>query len=111
MRLEDVAKRARVSVSTASRAVNGLDVVSTATRKRVLAAMEELNYTPNLQARSLVSGQTKTLGIIVSNLENPFFIELFRLLELHARGGGYDVLLANTNYNPDQLARTVRVML
>jgi LacI family transcriptional regulator len=111
VRLEDVAKRARVSVSTASRVANGFDAVSAGTRRRVLAAIAELNYTPNLQARSLVSGQSKTLGVIVSNLQNPFFIDLFRLLEEQAHQQGYEVLLANTNYDPQQLSRALRTML
>jgi LacI family transcriptional regulator len=100
-----------VSVSTASRVVNGFQAVSSATRRRVLAAIEELNYTPNLQARSLVSGQSKTLGVIVSNLENPFFVDLFRLIEEQAHRQGYEVLLANTNYDPGQLSRAMRSML
>jgi LacI family transcriptional regulator len=111
VRLEDVARRARVSVSTASRVVNGFEAISSTTRRRVLAAIEELNYTPNLQARSLVSGQNKTLGVIVSNLENPFFIDLFRLIEEQAHRQGYEVLLANTNYDPRQLSRAMRTML
>lgn len=111
VRLEDVARRARVSVSTASRVVNGFESVRGSTRRRVLAALEELNYMPNLQARSLVSGQSKTLGIIVSNLENPFFIDLFCLLEEQAHEQGFEVLLANTNYEPKHLARAVRSMM
>jgi LacI family transcriptional regulator len=111
VRLEDVARRAKVSVSTASRVVNGLESVSGSTRRRVLAALEELNYMPNLQARSLVSGQSKTLGVIVSNLENPFFIDLFRLLEEQAHEQGFEILLANTNYDPKHLERAIRTML
>lgn len=110
MRLEDVAKRANVSISTVSRVVNHANTVSGATRKRVLAALEELNYTPNLQARLLVSGTSKTLGIIVSNLENPFFVDLFHLLEAHATRAGFELIVANTNYEPERLAQTLRMM-
>ena len=110
MRLQDVAKKANVSVATASRVVNGLDTVNANTRRRVLAVLEELNYTPNLQARSLVSGQSKTIGIIVSNLENPFFVEIFHRLETEAHDQGYEVLLANTNYQSEHLARAIRMM-
>jgi DNA-binding LacI/PurR family transcriptional regulator len=110
MRLEDVAKRANVSISTVSRVVNETNTVSGATRKRVLAALEELNYTPNLQARLLVSGTSKTLGIVVSNLENPFFVDLFHRLEAHATREGYELIVANTNYEPERLAQTLRNM-
>ncbi len=111
MRLEDVAKRAKVSVSTVSRVVNDLDNVRASTRKRVLAVLEELNYTPNLQARSLVSGQSKTIGIIVSNLSNPFFVDLIHRLELQAQSEGYEVVLANTNYDPERLHSLLQMML
>jgi LacI family transcriptional regulator len=109
--LEDVALRAGVSVSTASRVANGFGAVSALTRRRVLTAIQDLNYTPNLQARSLVSGQSKTLGVIVSNLQNPFFHDLFRLIEEQAHHHGYEVLLANTNYDERQLSRAMRTML
>jgi len=110
MRLEDVAKRANVSIATVSRVVNETDVVSHTTRKRVLAALEELNYTPNLQARLLVSGQSNILGIIVSNLENPFFVDLFHRLEMYVARAGYELIVANTNYEPARLAEALRIM-
>jgi len=110
MGLEDVAKLAKVSVSTVSRVVNETNTVSSATRRRVLAALEELNYTPNLQARLLVSGQSNILGIIVSNLENPFFVDLFHRLEARAARAGYEVLVANTNYESERLAEMLRMM-
>jgi len=110
MRLEDVAKRAKVSISTVSRVVNESNTVSGARRKRVLAALEALNYTPNLQARLLVSGTSNILGIVVSNLENPFFVDLFHLLEVQATRAGYELIVANTNYDPERLAQTIRMM-
>jgi LacI family transcriptional regulator len=76
----------------------------------VLAVLEELNYTPNLQARLLVSGQSNILGIVVSNLENPFFVDLFHRLEGHAAKAGYELIVANTNYDPARLAKILRMM-
>jgi len=111
MRLEEVAKKANVSTATVSRVVNKLDNVNSKTRKRVLAALEELQYTPNLQARALSSGQSKTIGIIVSNLENPFYVDVFSLLEKRAHLGGYEILLANTNYDPAYMAQALKQML
>lgn len=110
MRLQDVAKIAGVSASTVSRVVNGLSV-NAATRKRVLSALKTANYHPNLQARALVAGQTKTIGVIVSDLRNPFFVDIFHAIELDARVGGYEVLVANTNYDVKQLATDIRIMI
>ena len=111
MRLEDVASKARVSVSTVSRVVNGYEAVKPSTRKRVLAALEEMNYRPNLQARSLVAGRSNTLGIIVSNLENPFFVDIFHGLEKAAHSAGYEVLVGNTNYDPRRLEACIDIFL
>ncbi len=111
MRLEDVASKARVSVSTVSRVVNGYEAVKASTRKRVLAALEEMNYRPNLQARSLVAGRSNTLGIIVSNLENPFFVDIFHAVEKAAHASGYEVLVGNTNYDPGRLMVCIDLFL
>ena len=110
MRLQDVAKIAGVSASTVSRVVNGLPV-NTTTRKHVLNVLKSTHYHPNLQARALVAGQTKTIGVIVSDLRNPFFIDIFQAIELDAKASGYEVLLANTNYDVKQLATAIRVMI
>ena len=72
MSLKDVAKRAGVSSATVSRVLNKNNVVRNATRLRVMNAVEELNYHPNLHARTLAGGKSRTLAMIVSNLENPF---------------------------------------
>jgi LacI family transcriptional regulator len=111
MRLEDVAKRAKVSISTVSRVVNKRSTVRGSTRKRVLAILDELNYTPNLQARLLVSGQSNTLGLIVSNLEDPFIVDLYQHIEEQAARQGYELLLANTNYDPERFSQTLQMML
>jgi LacI family transcriptional regulator len=111
LRLEDVASKAKVSVSTVSRVVNGFEAVKPSTRKRVMAVVEEMNYRPNLQARDLVAGRSNTLGIIVSNLENPFFVDIFHALEKHAHLAGYEVLVGNTNYEPQRLAACIDLFL
>ena len=111
MRLEDVASRASVSVSTVSRVVNGFEAVRPSTRKRVMAVLDEMNYRPNLQARDLVAGRSKTLGVIVSNLENPFFVDIFHHLEEHAHAAGYEVLVGNTNYEPQRLIASIDLFL
>jgi DNA-binding LacI/PurR family transcriptional regulator len=111
MRLEDVAKRAKVSIATVSRVVNSVGPVKNSTRARVLKAIQELKYHPNIHARSLAGGKSRTLGMIVSNLENPFFLDIFRTLESDAHRRGYEVLVANTDYRPRQLVSSVHLMM
>ncbi len=111
MSLQEVAKRAGVSTATVSRVLNNLDIVRASTRERVLKAIKELNYQPNLHARTLAGGRSNTIGMIASNLENPFFFDVFRSLETHARMRGYEVVVAHTDYDPERLVRSVRLMI
>ena len=111
MNLEDVAQRAGVSTATVSRVLNNIGVVKSSTRAKVLRAVEELKYYPNIHARALAGGASKALGLIVSNVENPFFLDIFRSLEDEAHSRGFEVLMANTDYDPDRLAKSVHLML
>ncbi|MCS7043266.1 MAG: LacI family transcriptional regulator [Bryobacteraceae bacterium] len=111
MSLEEVARRAGVSTATVSRVLNNLDVVKPSTRARVLKAIAELNYHPNLHARTLAGGRSNTIGMIASNLENPFFFDVFRALDSEARAHGYEVVVAHTDYDPERLVRSVRLMI
>lgn len=110
MNLEDVARRAGVSTATVSRVLNNIGVVRKATRTKVLTAVEELKYSPNLHARALAGG-VRMIGLIVSNLENPFFLDIFHALDLGAHALGYEVLIANTGYDPDRLRASIALML
>lgn len=94
--IKDVANEAGVSVTTVSFVLNGkADGVPTATRERIVAVAKKLRYTPNYTARSLVTGRTKTIGIIVPSITNFFFAELVRLLQKKFAEYGYDILLSN----------------
>lgn len=111
MSLEEVAKQAKVSTATVSRVLNNVGPVRASTRSRVLKAIEELKYHPNLHARNLAGGKSRTFGMIVSNLENPFFFDVFKAAEEVARSRGFEIVLANTDYNPEHLVRNIRLML
>src|SRR5580700_6388883 len=111
MSLDAVAKRSGVSTATVSRVLNDVDVVKSSTRARVMKAITELKYHPNLHARSLAGGRSRTIGVIVSNLDNPFFLDVYRAVETDCHEHGYEVLVANTAYRPEQLAASVRLML
>ncbi len=111
MNLQEVAKRARVSTATVSRVLNGIDVVSETTRVRVLKVAAELDYYPNLHARTLAGGKSRTVGMIASNLENPFFLDIYTALEASAHARGYEVVVANTGYDPAQLVLSIGLMI
>lgn len=111
MKLEDVARRAKVSTATVSRVLNDAPGVRSATRAKVLRAVEALNYTPNLNARALAGGSPRTIGMIVSNIANPFFLDIFRSVESVARHRGYDVIVTNTDYGRDRLESGVSTIL
>lgn len=106
-----VAKRARVSIATVSRTINRLASVDPALAARVWKAVEELNYVPNTQARALVSGRSKLIGLIVSEITNPFFPELVQEFERIAVQSGYEILIASTSYDLKKMESCVRRML
>ena len=109
--IHDVAKRARVSTSTVSRTINSPSLVDAETAQRVRKAIDELKYYPNTQARSLVSGRSRIVGMIVSDITNPFFPELVKSFEDVALRHGYDILVSSTNYDSARMAVCVRRML
>ena len=111
MNLEQVARRAKVSTATVSRVLNNASIVKSTTRARVMRAIEELKYHPNLHARSLAGGKSKTIGVIVSNMENPFFFDIYRTIEAGAHASGFEVVGANTDYNSEQLVTSIRLMI
>lgn len=109
--IRDVARRARVSIATVSRAVNRISSVDPELAKRVWKAVEETGYVPNTQARALVSGRSHILGLIVSEITNPFFPELVQEFENLAVAQGYEVMIGSTNYDPEKTESLMRRML
>jgi DNA-binding LacI/PurR family transcriptional regulator len=93
----DVAREARVSVFTVSAVINNKGRVSTRLGRRVEAAILKLNYRPNLLARSLAKQQTHTIGMVVTDIANPFFPAIVRAAEDTAQKAGYSVLLCNSD--------------
>ena len=111
MSLERVARRARVSTATVSRVLNNTGLVKSSTRARVLKAIEALKYSPNLHARSLAGGQSRSIGVIVSNIDNPFFLDVYRVVETGAHDAGYEVIMAHTDYTSERLVTSIRLMI
>jgi len=108
--LKDVAKLAGVSAKTVSRVVNDQGEISDATRDRVLVAIEELGYRPNRLARSLTTGTTQSVGLIIPDISEPFFPELILGAESVARERGYNVFLCNANRDPELELRYVDLL-
>jgi LacI family transcriptional regulator, fructose operon transcriptional repressor len=108
--IKDVAEAAGVSTATVSRVLsNGLHV-RPEVRERVMATVERLEYRPNLVARSLRSQQSSTIGLIVSDISNPFFTAISRAVEDTAYEQGFSVLLCNTDENPEKEAIYLNLM-
>lgn len=98
--MKDVAERARVSVSTVSHVLNGTRKVSESTRDRVLLYVDELGYQQNLLAKSLKMRRTFTIGLLISDIQNPFFTSVVRGVEDVALSRGYHLFLCNTDEDP-----------
>ena len=111
MDIRTVASLARVSTATVSRTINHVPTVDPALAARVWKAVEELNYFPNTQARALVSGRSRLLGLIISEITNPFFPELIQEFETVAVERGYEILIGSTNYDLKRMESCVRRML
>jgi len=109
--IRDVAKRAKVSIATVSRAVNRISTVDPELARRVWKAVEEVGYVPNPQARALVSGRSHILGLIVSEITNPFFPELIQEFENLAVAQGYEVMIGSTSYDQVRTEQLVSRML
>lgn len=95
--IKDVAKKANVGVGTVSRVINNHPSVSEEIRKRVLEAIEELNYKPNAIARSLKINSTKTIGVIIPDISSAFYPEIVRGIEDIAKDFNYNIILLNTD--------------
>lgn len=109
--VNDIARYANVSQTTVSRVLNDYPQVKETTRQKVLAAIEELNFTPDSVARSMVTKRTNTLGLIVGDISNPFFAECSKIIIEKAKVLGYDVIISNTNHNEDNLKNAIQTLL
>jgi len=109
--IRDVAKAAEVSTATVSNVLNKTGKVGRETRRLVLSAVRQLGYIRDVHARHLASRDRRTLGIIVSDIENPFFPEVIKSFEIRARQLGYDAILSDTNYDPRRTREAAERMM
>ena len=105
--VSDVARQAKVSVSTVSRALAHSKLVSPGTTRVVEEVAARLGYQPNMMARSLSTGKTECLGLVVPDLENPFFATIAKGIQSHAQRRGLSVLMADTDEDATLESRLV----
>ncbi len=109
--IKDVAARASVSIATVSHVLNGTRPIRPHTRQRVLTAIQELGYSQNQAARNLARGTSTFLGLIISDVRNPFFPEITAAFQDQALAHGMDVLVLDTNYDADRTLNSVRRLI
>ena len=109
--IKDVAKVANVSYTTVSRALSGSPDIGEATRARIVKISQEMGYTANSVARSLVARESKTMGLIVSTINSPFTAEIAYYVEQQAWANGYSLMLCNSGGNPDKEEAAYRLLV
>lgn len=109
--MKDVAERAGVSISTVSHVVNNTREVATETRERVLRVLSELRYYKNAWGRRLARGSSDSVGLLISDFENPFFPEVIKSFQAAALEQRLDLFLCATNYEPERALSAVRRMI
>lgn len=109
--IKDVAKVAGVSYSTVSRALSGSAEISADTREHILQVCKEMNYTANTVARAMVMKSTKLLGLILTDVNNPFMSELAYHIDRQARARGYNIILCNSSRNLEQERELFELMI
>jgi LacI family transcriptional regulator len=111
MDIREIARKAKVSTATVSRAINRVPSVDPQLAKRVWKVVDELGYYPNTQARALVSGKSRIFGLVVSEITNPFFPEIVQTFENLAVENNYEILLTSTVHDPKRMEAAVRRMI
>ena len=109
--LKDVAKAANVSFTTVSRALAGNPEISKETRERILKISEEMGYTTNYIARSMIKKRTELIGLIVPSIDNPFMSEFAYYIEVTARRFGYNLILCNSYPDLNQEMKAMQLMV
>jgi len=109
--IREIAQLVGVSINTVSRALNDKPDVSQETRKKVVEIARELNYTPNAIAQALVQRSTRTIGVILSDISDPFFGEMVKDAEEFFRTQGYSLILCNTQENYRQEKHSIEILI
>lgn len=111
MRIKDIAREAGVSTATVSHVINNTKYVTDETREKVQRAIKKFNYHPNAHAQMLALGRSKIIGLLVSDISNPFFPEIIKSIEAAVFAIGYNLILLNTNYEADRAVEYVQRLI
>jgi DNA-binding LacI/PurR family transcriptional regulator len=111
MRIKDIAKEAGVSTATVSHVINNTKFVSSETRVKVQKAIKKFDYHPNTHAQSLALGKSKMIGLLVSDIANPFFPEIIKSVESAVFSNGYSLILLNTDYDTKRAVEYVHRLI
>jgi len=109
--MREVARRAGVSPATVSRVLNKTHSISPQTEQRVLDVVRQLNYYKNVHARRLATGRSDLFGLVISEIANPYFPEIIRGFQAAAWDQGFDVVLCNTEYQPERTQSVIRKLI
>ena len=109
--LKDIARVAEVSYATVSRALSGSGEIGEDTRQRILKISRDMGYTTDYVARAMVKRSTRTLGLIVTNLNNPFMSELANFAEQSAREEGFEMILCNSSHSLEQEKQVFQLLV
>lgn len=108
--MREIAKLAGVSIATVSRYINNNGYVSDEAREKIQKIIDEENYKPNELARSIFRKSSKTIGLMVPNISNPFFNQMALIIEKYANDNGYSVFLCNTEDNPNKEKNYIEIL-
>ena len=108
--IKDIARAADVSHSTVSRALADSPLVSAGTKERIQCLAKEMGYSPDSRARSLVTGHTLTIGLVVTTINDPFIVEIVQSIETTARDHDYSIILATSNSDPERELAAVEML-
>lgn len=111
MRIKDIAREAGVSTATVSHVINKTKYVSDPTRQKVEASIKKFGYHPNAHAQMLALGKSKIIGLLVSDISNPFFPEIIKSIEASVISAGYNLFLLNTNYETERTLEYVQRLI
>lgn len=111
MRIKDIAREAGVSTATVSHVINKTKYVTDETREKVQQAIKKFDYHPNAHAQMLALGKSKIIGLLVSDISNPFFPEIIKSIEAGVIEAGYDLILLNTNYDVERAIADVHRLI
>jgi LacI family transcriptional regulator len=108
--MKEIAKEAGVSQATVSRVINGNNRVNPDIRQRVLNVIRKNDYQPNIIAKSLVSNTSKLIGVIVTDIANPFFVDIIKAVEEETSRLGYSIILCNSDMDPTKEKKYINML-